>query len=79
MTPRRRTTPKPRGSGTNVDFGWVHDRLLEHIGKAAHGPDHLGVSDVDHATACGTRPYEHALSLPAPPNAPLLRFLRAGN
>jgi hypothetical protein len=67
------------GSGMEADLGWVHDRLLEQFGEAANVLDRLGDPDVDPDTACSvmTRLYEHALSLPAPRNAQLLRVLLA--
>jgi hypothetical protein len=67
------------GSGMDADLEWVHGRLLEQFGEAADVLDRLGDPDVDAATACSvmTRLYEHALSLPAPRSAQLLRFLLA--
>jgi hypothetical protein len=67
--------------GAEVDYEWARDRLTEQFGKGAEVLDHLGDPGVDHATACSvvTRLYEHALSLPAPRNAQLLRLVLAGS
>ncbi|MGZ8273081.1 MAG: hypothetical protein ACXWUM_04140 [Burkholderiaceae bacterium] len=69
------------GSSMEADYELVRARLLEQFGEGADVLDRLEDPDVDRATACNvvTRLYEHALSLPAPRNAQLLRFLLAGN
>ena len=59
----------------------MRGRLLEQFGDKAEVLDRLDDPGVDHASACQvlTRLYEHALGLPAPRNAQLLRFLLAAN
>jgi hypothetical protein len=66
--------------GTEADLAWVRARLHDQFGAAVDVLDRLGDPEVDHATACGVvaRLYEHALSLPAPRNARLLRLVLAG-
>ena len=75
-----RSEGRSDGSDTEADLAWVQERLYEQFDAAVDVLDRLGDPEVDHATACSvvTRLYEHALALPAPRNAQLLRFVLAG-
>jgi hypothetical protein len=69
------------GPSTGADLRSIFGALLQQFGDSANVLDSLATPDVDRATACGVvrALYERALSLPAPRNAQLLRYLLAGN
>lgn len=69
------------GPDIEADLAWVRERLAEQFGADAAVLDQLGDPGVDRTAACSvvTRLYEHALGLPAPRNAQLLRFVLAGD